>query len=177
MNKLYVIFPVIGVLIFGAFFWSFNSDFDAREKAKADAIRVQHEAKVRADLEARKKAIEEAIALQEKRKSDNVERKKRDEEEKQVQLDLKNASDKAHSDLERVLRQLDRLKIEIGVEDSALKKLATEKATLIADDEFLQKYVKLAEANQKGLEEILVKIDKVDKDAAIAAAQQAKKKS
>ena len=160
MNKLYVIFPVIGVLIFGAFFWSFNADFDAREKAKIEAKRVEHEAKVRADLEAKKKAIEEAIALQEKRK-----------------IDLKNASDKAHSDLERVLRQLDRLKIEIGVEDAALKKLATEKATLIADDEFLQKYVKLAEANQKGLEEILVKIEKVDKDAAIAAAQQAKKKS
>jgi membrane protein involved in colicin uptake len=177
MKKLYVVLPVIGVLIFGAFFWRFNADFEAREASKKDAQRVEREAKVRADLEAKKKAIEEAIALQEKRKIEKAEREKRAEEEKQAQLDLKDASDRARDDRDRVLRQVDRLKTEISVEESALKKLASDKANLIAEDEFLLKYVKLAEDNQKSLEEILAKIEKVDKDAAIAAAQSAKKKS
>jgi len=177
MKKLYFVLPVIGVLIFGAFFWRFNSEFEAREAAKKDAQRVEREAKIMADLEAKKKAIEEAIGLQEKRKVEKAEREKRAEEEKQTQLDLKDASDRARDDRDRVLRQVDRLKTEISVEESALKKLASDKANLIADDEFLLKYVKLAEDNQKSLEEILAKIEKVDKDAATAAAQNAKKKS
>jgi len=176
MKKLYFVLPVIGVLIFGAFFWRFNAEFEGREAAKKDAQRVEREAKIRSDLEAKKKAIEDAIALQEKRKIEKAEREKRAEEEKQAQLDLKDASDRARDDRDRVLRQVDRLKTEIGVEESALKKLASDKANLIADDEYLLTYVKLAEGNQKSLEEILTKIEKVDKDAAIAAAQSAGKK-
>jgi len=176
MKKLYVVLPVIGVLVFGAFFWRFNADFEAREVAKKEAVRKEHDAKVLADLEAKKKAIEEAIALQEKRKVEKADREKRAEEEKQTQLDLKDASDRARDDRDRVLRQVDRLKTEISVEDSALKKLASDKENLVAEDEFLLKYVKLAEANQKSLEDILAKIDSVDKAAAAAAAQAAKQK-
>jgi hypothetical protein len=177
MKKLYVIVPIIGVLIFGAFFWNFNSQIEARETAKKEAQRIERETKQRADLEAKKKAIEEAIALQEKRKVEKAEREKRAEEEKQVQLDLKDASDRARDERDRVLRQVDRLRSEIKVEEDGLKKIAADKANLIADDEFLLKYVKLAEANKASLEEILTKIEKVDKDAVIAAAQTAKKKS
>jgi ribosomal protein L12E/L44/L45/RPP1/RPP2 len=39
------------------------------------------------------------------------------------------------------------------------------------------KYVAAAEANQKSLEELMTTIEKVDKAAALAAAQSAKKKS
>jgi len=177
MKKLYFILPVIGVLVFGAFFWRFNADFESRELAKKEAQRQEHDAKIRADLEAKRKAIEDAIALQEKRKVEKAEQAKRAEEEKQVQLDLKDAADRARDERDRVLRQVDRLKTEISVEESALKKLASDKASLIAEDEFLLKYVKLAEDNQKSLEEILAKIERVDKDAATAAAQAARKKS
>ena len=176
MKKLYYVLPVIGVLIFGAFFWKFNADFETREAAKKEAVRKEHDEKMLADLQAKKKAIEEAITLQEKRKVEKADREKRAEEEKQAQLDLKDASDRARDDRDRVLRQVDRLKTEIAVEDSALKKLASDKENLIAEDEFLLKYVKLAEANQKGLEEILTKIEKADKDAA-AQALLSKKKS
>jgi len=174
--KKYVLFPAIGVVIFALFFWRFNADFDANEKAKADVRRVELENKRKAEFELKKKAVEEAIALQEKRKLEKAEREKRDSEEKQLQLDLKDASDKARDERDRVLRQVDRLKTEIAVEDAGLKKLATEKNNLVAEDEFLQKYVKAAEENQKSLEALMTKVEQVDKAAAIAAAQSAKKK-
>jgi len=177
MKKIYVIFPVIGVLIFGAFFWSFNSEIEGREAAKKEAQRIERETKQRADLEAKKKAIEEAIALQEKRKVEKAEREKRAEEEKQVQLDLKDASDRARDERDRVLRQVDHLKTEIDVEVATIKKIADEKANLILENDYLLNYVKLAEGNKATLEEVLTKIKKVDDDAVIAAAQKAKTKS
>jgi colicin import membrane protein len=177
MKKLYVILPAIGVIIFAFFFWRFNSEFDANEKAKVEARRVERETKAKADFEAKRKALEEAIGLQEQRKVEKANRERRETEEKQVQLDLKDASDKARDERDRVLRQVDRLKTEISVEEVAIKKIGGDKANLIAEDEFLQQYVKAAEANQKSLEQVLTKIEAVDKAAALAAAQTAKKKS
>ena len=174
--KKYVLFPAIGVVIFAVFFWRFNADFDANEKGRAEIKRVELENKRKAEFEIKKKAVEEAIALQEKRKVEKADREKHDSEEKQLQLDLKDASDKARDEMNRVGRQADRLKTEIDVEDAGLKKLTTEKSNLVAEDEFLQKYVKAAEENQKKLEALMTQIEKVDKAAAIAAAQTAKKK-
>jgi colicin import membrane protein len=175
--KKYVIFPAIGLLIFAFFFWRFNVDFDANEKAKVDSKKQEIEAKRKADYEAKKAAIDQAIALQEQRKVEKAAREKREADEKQLQLDLKDASDKARDERDTVLRRVDRLKTEISVEDAALKKLATDKSNLVAEDEFLQKYVKLAEENQKNLEGILIKIEQADKARALADAQNAKKKS
>jgi colicin import membrane protein len=177
MKKFYVICPVIGVLIFAVFFWRFNADFDAREKAKAEAQRVEHAAKMQADFDAKKKAVEEAIALQEKRKIEKAEREKREADEKQAQLDLNDAKEKAREERDRVFRQVDRLKTEIGVEDAALKKIAADKANLIAEDEFLLQYVKAAEANEKSLEQVMTKIKAADDAAVLVAAQSGKKKS
>jgi colicin import membrane protein len=176
MKKYYVIFPAIGCVIFAFFFWRFNADFDANEKAKAEVKRIERENKIKADFEAKRKALEEAIAQQEKRKVEKAEREKRDAEERQAQLDLKDASDKARDDRDRVLRQVDRLKSEISVEEAGIKKLDAEKQSLVAEDEFLQKYVKAAEANQKSLEQVMTKIQAADKAAELAAAQSAKAK-
>ena len=71
---------------------------------------------------------------------------------------------------------MDHLKTEIAVEEATIKKIGADKANLAAEDEFLQKYVKAAEDNRKSLEDVLTKIEKVDKDA-VTAAQAAKKKS
>ncbi|MBK9989300.1 MAG: hypothetical protein IPP19_00825 [Verrucomicrobia bacterium] len=176
MKKYYVIFPAIGLVIFAFFFWRFNAEFDANEKKKADVKRIERETKTRADFEAKRKAVEEAITLQEKRKIEKAEREKKDAEEKQAQLDLTDASDKARDERDRVLRQVDRLKTELSVEEAAIKKIATEKTNLLVEDEFLQKYVKAAEANQKSLEQVMIKIQEADKAAAIVAAQNAKSK-
>jgi len=177
MKKFYVIFPVIGVIIFAFFFWRFNADFEAREHAKTEEVRLARVTKQQADFEAKRKAVEAAIANQEKRKQEKAERETREAAEKQVQLDLNDQADRARTELDRVVRQVDRLKIEISVEDEALKRLNLDKSTLVAEDEFLKQYVKAAEDNQKSLEKLLTKVEAVDKAAALAALQAAKKKS
>jgi hypothetical protein len=175
MKKFYILFPLIGVIIFAVFYWQFNASFADEKQKIEEQKKADREAKARADFEIKKKAVEEAIQLQEKRKIEKAEAQKREAEEKQLQIDLKDASDKARDELDRVLRTVDRLKNEILVEDAGMKKLAAEKANLVSEDEFLQKYVKAAEANQKALEEVLKKIQKADEAAALAAAQSAKK--
>jgi preprotein translocase subunit SecF len=176
MKKYYVIFPAIGCVIFAFFFWRFNAEFDANEKAKADIKRNERESKLKADFEAKRKALEEAIALQEKRKVDKAEREKKEAEEKQAQLDLTDSADKAREERDRILRQVTSLQSELRVEEAGIKKIATEKANLLTEDEFLLKYVKMAEANQKSLEQVMTKIQAADKAAELAAAQTAKKK-
>jgi colicin import membrane protein len=175
MKKFYILFPAIGLVIFAAFYWQFNASY-AEEKAKVEnEKKMEREAKARADFEIKKKAVEEAIQLQEKRKIEKAEREKRDADEKQMQIDLKDASDKARDENDRVLRTVDRLKNEIAIEDAALKKLASEKTNLTGEDEFLLKYVKAAEANQKSLEEVLKKIKAADDAAELVRLQNAKK--
>lgn len=175
MKKFYILFPAIGLIIFAFFYWRFNEDFAQEKQRVEDQRKAERDAKAKADFEIKKKAVEEAIQLQEKRKIEKAEREKKDAEERQLQIDLKDASDRARDDLDRVLRTVDRLKNELAVEEAALKKLGTEKANLVSEDEFLQKYVKAAEANQKSLEDVLKKIQKADEQAALAAAQSAKK--
>ena len=91
-------------VIFALFFWNFNSDLAAREQAKETAKRIEREAKAKAETDAKIKAIENANILQEKRKAEKAEREKRMDEEKQIQFSLKDASDKARDDSDRVLR-------------------------------------------------------------------------
>ena len=57
MKKLYVIVPVIGVLIFGAFYWNFSTEIEAREAAKKEAVRIERETKQKADFEAKKQDL------------------------------------------------------------------------------------------------------------------------
>ncbi len=175
MKKFYLIFPLVGCVAFGAFYWNFRSQNDEHERAKKEAVRIERENKVKADFESKRRAMEEAISQQEKRKAEKAERDRVAAEEKQLQIDLNDAKERARTELDRVLRQVDRLSNELSVEKAALKKLADEKASLLTEDEFLQKYVKVAEANQKNLEDVLKKIQKADEAAAIVAAQNAKK--
>lgn len=176
MKKLYVLVPIIGCLIFGVMFWRFNANYADQEAAKKTAA-----AKLRADKQmeeqlSRKKAVEDAIQLQEKRKVEKAAREKREAEEKQAQIDLKDQSDRARDDSDRLQRTVDRLENEVKAEQQALAKLAKDRETLTAEAAFQQKYVGAAEANRKSLEEVLTKIENADKQAALAAAQQAKNK-
>ncbi len=174
MKKFYVIFPALGVLIFGAFYWHFSAGIEEAEKQKTEARLMEAEARKKADFEAKRKAVEVAIANQEKRKQEKADREKREAEERQVQLDLNDASDKARNERDRVLRLVDKVKAEINVEDAGLKRIAEDKKNLVSEDEFLQQYVKEAEANQKKVEQILTKIEAADK---ALMAQATKKKS
>jgi hypothetical protein len=176
MKKAYVIFPLIGLVVFGIFYWNTISQFDTREKQKIEERRIANEAKARAEFEARKKAIEDANMLQEKRKQEKTERDAREAREKQVQLELNDQSDKARDDKDRVLRQVDRLRAEMKVETEALDKIAKDRQTATDDEAFVQKYIKAAQANQKSLQDLLTKLDQADKEAAKAAAAAANTK-
>ncbi|MCR6656056.1 MAG: hypothetical protein NVV63_09610 [Opitutus sp.] len=70
MKKTYVYFlvPLIGLIAFGAVYWNFNSEFEAKEEAKKAAIRKAKEDKLREEAKNREIAIKDALAAQERRK-------------------------------------------------------------------------------------------------------------
>jgi hypothetical protein len=179
MNKAYVIAPVIGLVLFGVVYWNTISEFDTREKKKAADRQLAIEAKNKSDFESRKKAIEEANLLQEKRKQEKAEREAREAKEKEFQLKLTDQRDKARDDRDRVLRQVDRLQSDKKIETEALEKIAKDRQNALDEEAFIQKYIKAAEENQKGLQEVLNKIQLAEKAAADAAtaALAVKKKS
>ena len=70
MKKTYVYFlvPLIGLIAFGALYWNFSSEYEAREAAKKAAIRQERDEKLAKEAKDLELAIKDALASQERRK-------------------------------------------------------------------------------------------------------------
>ena len=175
--KTYLIWPVIGLLVFGAFYWNASKGF--AEKQRQDETRRQEERKARMlhEAEVRKKAIEDAIAAQQVRMAARAAKEKREAEEKKAHDDLVDRRMRAFDDVNKRLRpQLDRLKGDAEEIRTQIGKLDLEKKQYIDEEAFLRTYVRQAEANVKTYLALLDQLDAAEKARAAAEAA-AKKKS
>jgi len=172
MNKAYVIWPVVGLLVFGAFYWNFDKTY--LERQRKEEVRKQEEKKERILREAlqRKKAIEDAIEAQNKRIADRAAKEKRDEEEKAARAALIDRRNRAFDDVNKRLRpQLDRLKGDADDVKQQIAKLELEKKQYLDEEAFLRTYVRQAEANVKTYLNLLDQLAAVEKARAEAAAK------
>jgi colicin import membrane protein len=177
MNKAYVIWPLVGLLVFGAFYWNASKGF--AEKQHQEEVRKQEEKKARIlrEAELRKKAIEDAIAAQQVRMAARAAKEKREEEEKKARADLIDRRNRAFDDVNKRLRpQLDRLKGDAEEIMRQLTALDQEKKQHADEAAFLLTYVRQAEANVKTYLTVLDQIAAAEKARADAEAA-AKKKS
>jgi len=180
MNKVYIIIPFVGILIFGGFYMNFEKGFDARVAA-SKAKEVQ-EKKDKALLEQKNREVAYAAAMkaQAERK---IEREKKDAVEQKKKDDRQAAEDKrerAFSDRNKLTAQVRSLKKDLDEVQAEIKKIEDEKKTLVDEQAFLKTYVKQAESNVKYYYDLLDKIalaEKARADAAAAAAAAAKKNS
>jgi len=177
MNKAYVIWPLAGLLVFGAFYWNFSKEYALKQQKAEQAIQDAKREKTRKELESRKKAIEDAIEAQKKRMADRAAKEKKEEEEKAIRAALMDRRTKAYDDVNRRLRpQLERLKGDADEIKQELAKLDLEKKTYGDEEAFLRVFVRQAETNVKTYYNLLDQLAAAEKARADAEAA-AKKKS
>jgi hypothetical protein len=175
MNKAYIIGPLIGLLVFGAFYWDFSRGY--AEKVKVEETRKQEERKARIikEAEQHKKAIEEANAAALKRKAERAAKEEKEEKDRLARQDLVDRRNKAFDDVNKRLRpQVDRLKIEADDVKAEIAQLDLQKKQNTDEEAFLRTYVRNAEANVKTYYDLLDKLAAVEKARAEAEAAAAK---
>jgi len=178
MNKAYIIWPLVGLLVFGAFYWNFNQGYVEREKEKARQVQQEKNERIRQDLERRRKAIEDATKAQEERHAARIAKEKKEQEENDARAKLVERQQHAFDEVNRHLRpQLDREKAEADAVKGEIGQLELQKKQFVDEEAFIRKYTREAEANMKTYYDLLEKI-KAAEDAhalAEAAAKAAKK--
>jgi len=177
MRKVYVIPPVVGLLVFIAFYWNFAQG--AALRAHEQELRDAEERKTRliAQAEQKKKAVEDAIAAQQKRQAErDAAAKKKDAEDaaRQALMDKRN---QAFEDVNKRLRpQLDRLKTDAEDIKSDIAQLELQKKQYVDEETFLRTFVNKAQDNVKTYQDMLARIAAADKAHAEAEAAAAKAK-
>ena len=178
MKKAYVIFPTLAMLIFFGYWWSFSSDYEAKQAAIAEKAKQEKIQKLEQEARDREQAIKEAVAAQEERRIEREAKeaqKLKDREERQL---AKEASTKAFREKEKLTLQLKRLNEDVQNESAEIAKLEASKELHIQEEAFLRQYVTKAETNQSDMTQVIQKIAAADaaaKAAADAAAAAAKK--
>lgn len=177
MNKLYILIPVIGCLLFGAYFWNFNAEYKAKQAEKVQkALEIAKE-RQKQEVADRQHAYEAAIKAQAQRKAEREERERIEEEKKKHRVDLEEKRERAFAERRKNREQVDRLKKEVAGVEEEIAKLELQKKTHLDEQAFLKTYVKQAEANVKSYYDLLDKIEAAEKAraAAEAAAKAAQK--
>lgn len=179
MNKAYVIGPLIGLLVFGSFYWNFHRNYVKQEEqqkieqAKAERDRILKEA------EQRKAAIEKAIAEQAKRKAEREAAEKKQAAEAAAFQALVDKRQETFDQVNRQLRpQLNQLKSDADDLQVQIGQLELRRKQYLDEAAFLRTYVKQAKDNVQIYTNLLETLAKAEKAraAAAAAAAAAKKR-
>jgi colicin import membrane protein len=180
MNKIYLLVPLCGLLIFGGIYWDFNRKYEAgiADRKKAEEVKKQEQAK--RDIENREKAYKEAAAALEIRKKEREARDKREEKEKQDRIDAEDKRTRSFEERKKFREQVDRLKKDVKLVEEDVTKIQDQTKNLKLEQGFLADYIKKAEQNAKNYYQLLDKLDAAEKARAEAerlarlAAQQQK---
>jgi hypothetical protein len=170
--KIYFIGPIAALAVFAAYTWHFNTEYDAKEAAKAAQVREAHEAKMKSEAEARKKAIEEAVIAQKALKKERADKEAEETRKKEARQIAIEKRDQSFKEQEKLAHQAERLKRELKTEEEALAKLDASIKATIAEKEFQAQFIAKAKENEAGLAEVLAKVNAADQAhaAAVSAA-------
>jgi len=177
MRKVYVIPPVVGLLVFIAFYWNFAQG--AALRAHEQELRDAEERKTRliAQAEQKKKAVEDAIAAQQKRQAERDAAAKKKDAEDAARAALMDKRNQAFEDVNKRLRpQLDRLKTDAEDIKADIAQLELQKKQYVDEETFLRTFVNKAQDNVKTYQDMLARIAAADKAHAEAEAAAAKAK-
>jgi colicin import membrane protein len=177
MKRTYIYFliPLVGMAVFGAYYWNFTQNYDEREAAKAAEEQRIRDVERENEASLRQKAVDDAFAQQQKRKIEReakaaLERKQEDDKEA-----AEVARDHAKSEVRRLEEKVRSLTRDIQEAQDDLDKFNLEKAALQAEQTAIAGGVAASEANTKRLTEVLERISAAD--AAVEAAAEAAAKA
>jgi colicin import membrane protein len=167
---LYFLVPLAGLIIFSCYYWKFISEYDAKQEAKAQAVKHIKEQELMAQAQLREKAIKDAIAQQEARKEERRVREERDRKQHEDRENAIQARNKVGNEAEKAQRLAERLEREIKTAKEEIAKIEQQKQHAVAEQAFLLTYVAKAQENTKRLSQVLDRIAAADDAAARAAA-------
>jgi hypothetical protein len=173
MKKIYFIFPIVGCVLFLALYLNFRSHNTEVEQAKKLALQKEKEAKLSREVAERKIAYDAAILLAEKRKQEKEAKEEKDRLEREARQALLDERERVFKEQDKQAAQVRKLNEDLKAEQSEIQKIKEVIASHKAEIDAQQTHVTLAKQNEKNFEQILAKIDAVDKAAAQAAAQAA----
>lgn len=178
MNKVYIIIPLIGLMIFGGFYLRFDKQYAAKQADKQLKIENERKEKAKRDIANREAAIKAAVEAQAKRKIEREERERLEEAKKTARQEAEDRRQHAYDERNKLREKTNRLKKDLDEVNAAIKDIVTEKERLLKEDQAQKDYVKVAESNVKYYYDLLDKITAAEKAAAEAAlAAAAAKKS
>lgn len=167
-SKIYFIAPAIAIAAFGAYYWNFSSEYDAKQAAIVAAEKAKKAEKLLIEAEARKKAIEDANNAAVQRKKERAEREAHERQMKDDEENAKLTAEKADQESQKLLHQSEKLDAEIKAAKEDIEKLEGEEKGANEELVFLKQYMNDALANQAKLQDVVAKIDKADKALAKA---------
>jgi predicted RNase H-like nuclease (RuvC/YqgF family) len=169
-SYLYFLIPLVGLIVFGAYYWKFISEYDAKQEAKVQAVKHIKEQELLAQAHLREKAIKDAIAQQEARKEERRVREEHDRKQREDRENAIQARNKVGTEAEKLQRQTERLAREIKTAKEEIEKIELQKQRALTEQGFLKTYVAKAQENTKRLSQVLDRIAAADDAAARAAA-------
>ena len=180
-SKIYIIAPVVVLIVFGAYYWNFSSQYEAKQAAIAAQVKERKLETLKAEAAAREAAIHDALEAQKQRKADRLAREEKDRKQKDDRENARLENDKAAQEAQKLERQAEKLTKDVATAKDEIAKIQAEEKTSESELEFLKQYIAEAGTNQAKLADVITKIQAADaaiaKAAAIAAAQAAKKNS
>ncbi len=178
-SKIYFIAPLVVLVAFGAYYWSFKSDYDAHQASIVADEKAKKLEKLKLEAVQREAAIHDAVEAQKVRKKERAERDARELKQKDDRENAKLIAEKADQEAQKLERQVEKLTKDRDAAKEEIVKIEAENKKFVQEEEFLKGYVKIARDNQTGLAAVLTKIEAADvataKAAAAAAAAAAKK--
>jgi hypothetical protein len=178
-TKIYFIAPLVVLIAFGAYYWSFKSDYDAKQAAIVAEQKAEKLEKLRLEAIKNEAAIHDALEAQKVRKQERAEREAKELKQKDDKENAKLIAEKADQEAQKLQRQVEKLTKDRDEAKVEIAKIEVDNKKSVEEEEFLKGYVKTAQDNQAGLAAVLTKIAAADaanaKAAAAAAAAAAKK--
>jgi len=163
MHKIYALAPLVGLLLFGSYYWKHARLHEARMTEIARLEDIAKQARRAEQGAARTKAEEQARITIAQRKQEREEKDRLEEAQKQARLGLEQRRNAAMEQARKLRPQIDRLRSDLQTIDAAIARSEERKRELQQEQTFLTGYVKEAEANRNTFYGLLQKLETVER--------------
>lgn len=175
-KKHYIYFaaPIVGLIIFLAFYLNFRSSYEQEKADKAAAEQAEKNAQIEKQNAERAQAVKDAQAASEKRKQERAEKEAEREKRNDERQQAFQARDKAQIDAAKFKDLAEKRRKEVATVKEEIAKIEQDEKVLQGEKAFLDDYTVKVTANVSNLTQVLEKIKRANDAAAAAAAAAAK---
>jgi colicin import membrane protein len=173
MNKAYFLVPLIAVILFGGYYWSFRTAYEKKLDEQRLVEKEKNVERLKIEAKNREIAIQQAVKADLKRKEERAAKTAKENEEKEARQAAVDARSKAMREQGRLENEARHLAEQVATVKEEIGKIEELKKSAITEQNFLNVYVKQAQANVESLKGVLDKIEAADVAAAKYAKDQA----